>query len=352
MMRLNRCLPSLALLGACVMLLFASVWTARAQLPDPPGQVKPGETPKYEAYLFAHIMDGDYGRLYYSVSRDGLHWQQLNNGHRVFEAYHGHPDICQGHDGRYYLVGNRGDDQPDINFWVSDDLITWTHYSDFSPDVLHVPDYPKAMQRIGAPKFFYDRASAQYVLTWHTTHDLGKTDLPEPYWAGQRTLYSLSKDLKTFSPPRKLFDWDMATIDVSIAKEGQDYYAILKDERYPTLDWPTGKTIRISHADSLLGPYSEPGPSISPSFREAPTLIPSPDGHCWYLYYEQYPGVTYGLSVAATLKGPWYQISGNTHTGYDKFSMPAKVRHGSMLPISLKQYDALVAAFPNTANGQ
>lgn len=69
----------------------------------------------------------------------------------------------------------------DINFWVSNDLIDWNRHSDYVPDLKHVPDYPKAMARIGAPKLFFDRASSQYLLTWHTTHDLGKTDLPEPY---------------------------------------------------------------------------------------------------------------------------------------------------------------------------
>jgi hypothetical protein len=155
------------------------------------------------------MMLGDYGRLYYSASLDGLHWQMLNGGKRVFDEYRGHADICQGHDRRFYLVGNRSDDQPDINLWISDDL----------------------------------------------------------------------KDLKTFSqPPRKLFQWDMATIDTIIRKEGDAYYAIIKDERYPTLEWATGKTIRICLSTSLLGPYSEPGPPISPGFREAPTLIPSPNG--------------------------------------------------------------------------
>src|SRR5512133_286922 len=93
--------------------------------PEPPGQVKDGK-PVHEAYLFAHIMHGDYGRLYYSVSLDGLHWRPVNQGRRVFEDYRGHPDICRGHDGRFYLVGNRHDGAPDINFWVSDDLVTWT----------------------------------------------------------------------------------------------------------------------------------------------------------------------------------------------------------------------------------
>jgi len=315
-------------------------------MPDPPGQAGSGEKPVHEAYLFAHMLHGDYWRLYYSVSLDGLHWKLLNGGKRVFEEYRGHADICVGHDGRFYLVGNRGDHQPDINFWVSEDLISWKKHSDFVPDLKHVPDYPKAMARIGAPKLFFDQSSAQYLLTWHTTHDLGKTDLPEPYWAGQRTLFVTSKDLQTFSqPPRKLFHWDMATIDVIIRKEAGSYYAILKDERYPTLDWVTGKTIRICRSPHLLGPYSEPGPPVSPNFREAPTLIPSPNGKAWYLYYEQYPGVAYGLSVAAKLDGPWFQVAGNQQPAWDKYYLPPKVRHGAMLPISRRQYDALVARF-------
>jgi len=322
--------------------------TVGAQMPDPPGQVAPGGEPVNEAYLFAHMMHGDYWRLYYSVSLDGLHWELLNGGRRVLEEYRGHADIARGHDGRYYLVGNRGDDQPDINFWVSDDLITWSKYSDYVPDLTKVPDYPKAMPRIGAPKLYFDEPSKQYLLTWHTTHDMGPTDLPEPYWAGQRTLYATSKDLKSFSEPaRKLFEWDMATIDTIIRPEGGKYYALIKDERYPSLDWPTGKTIRICSAPSMLGPYSKPGPPLSPGFREAPTLIPAPAGNAWYLYYEQYPGVSYGLSVAATLEGPWFQVSGATnHLDWDKYRVPAKARHGSMRVIQRKEYDALLQAFP------
>ena len=320
--------------------------SGQAQMPDPPGHVGPGEKPKYEAYLFAHMMEVDYGRLYYSVSLNGSHWKLLNGGKRVFDAYHGHASICQGHDGRYYLVGNRGDDQPDINFWASEDLVTWKKYSDYVPDLKQVPDYTNVLPRIGAPKLFYDQASSQYLLTWHTPHNLGRTDLPEPYWASQRTLFVTSKDLVTFSqPPRKFFSWDMATIDVIVQREGAVYYAVIKDERYPTLDWTTGKTIRICRASTLVGPYSEPGPPVSPNFREAPTLIPSPNGKAWYLYYEQYPGVAYGLSVAATLAGPWFQVAGNQRPAWDKFHMPPNVRHGSMLPISRSQYHALAAVF-------
>ena len=339
---------SLRLLLPCLAMMVASA-PAPAQMPDPPGQVPTGGAAVNEAYLFAHMMHGDYGRLYYSVSLDGLHWRLLNGGRRVFEEYRGHADICRGHDGRFYLVGNRNDAAPDINFWVSTNLIRWERHSDYRPNLGAVPEYPKAMPRIGAPKVFYDRATSRYLVTWHTTHDLGETDLPEPYWAGQRTLYVTSRDLQTFEdPPRKLFAWDMATIDTIVRRIGDRYYAILKDERYPSLDWPTGKTIRLCSADRLLGPWSEPGPPLSPNFREAPTLIPSPDGMAWYLYYEQYPGVSYGLSVGGRMDGPWFQAAGAMHhADWDKYEVPARARHGSMMVITREEYAALMAAFPD-----
>ena len=314
-----------------------------AQQPNPPGQVNNPDDAVNEAYLFAHMIHADYGRLYYSVSLDGLHWYALNNMKRVFDEYKGHPDICKGHDGRYYVVGNQSDASPDINFWVSDDLINWEIYSRYTPDLKSTPDYSYALSRIGAPKLFYDRDSEQYLLTWHTPHKEGG----ETYWASQRTLYVLSKDLKTFSDhPTRLFNWDMGTIDVFIRKVGESYYAILKDETYPTLYWTTGKTIRIAKASSLLGPYSEPGTSISPNFREAPMLIPSPDGKIWYMYYEQYPGVSYGLSIADNMNGPWFQASGYTfYSDWDKYTLPSKVRHGCMITISREEYDRLVGHF-------
>lgn len=329
-----------------VILLLAGL-NAKAQQPDPPGQIKNNGKAVNEAYLFAHMTHKDYGRLYYSVSTDGLHWQNLNGGKRVFEEYKGHPDICKGPDGRYYIAGNNSDASPDIHIWVSEDLITWTKHADYTPDLKSTPGYSNALQRIGAPKLYYDSSSSQFIMTWHTPHLQGTKEDPERYWASQRTLYVLSKDLKTFSPhPERLFTWDFGTIDVSIRKSGNNYYAILKDETYPTLYWVTGKTIRIAKAPSLLGPYSEPAAPISPNFREAPTLIPSPDNNIWYMYYEQYPGISYGLSISDNLNGPWYQASGYTFfSDWDKYNMPEKVRHGCMITISKNEYDALVKKF-------
>jgi hypothetical protein len=332
---------------ALLLLFIFNCVALSAQQPDPLGQVQKDEKPENEAYLFAHMTHQDYGRLYYSVSKDGLHWQNLNEGKRVFEEYHGHPDIVKGPQGKYYIAGNTSDSSPDINIWVSEDLINWKKHSVYTPDLQATPSYENALHRIGAPKLFYDKASSRFMMTWHTPHKEGNKEDPEQYWASQRTLYVLSKDLKNFEgPPKRLFDWDFGTIDVIIRKVDDTYYAILKDETYPTLYWPTGKTIRIARAGSLLGPYSLPQDPISPNFREAPALIPSPNGKDWYLYYEQYPGVSYGLSISDDLNGPWYQASGYTFfSDWDKYSLPEKIRHGCMIVISNGEYDKLVGKF-------
>jgi hypothetical protein len=327
--------------------LGASSVHASQNAPKIPGQALDGK-PVHEAYLFAHMKHSDYGRLYYSVSLDGLHWRELNTGKRVSEEYRGHPDICKGHDGRYYLVGNNNDEDLNIKFWVSDDLLEWELYSSITPELQKTPGYEQARNAIGAPKLFYDEVSSRYILTWHTPHVPDQIPMAdERYWASQRTLVITSKDLKKFDKfPQRLFPWDMATIDTFIRWQGNAYFAILKDERYPSLDCTTGKTIGLCRSDSPLGPWSELSAPISPNFREAATLIPSPDGKVWYLYYEQYPGVSYGLSVAADLDGPWFQSSGNTHfADWDKYSLPPAVRHGCMLPISRKENNAMVEEF-------
>lgn len=315
----------------------------------PPGAPETPVVDPARAYLFAHMTRERYGKLYYSVSLDGLHWRRLNGGRPVSADYHGHASIARGVDGRYYLVGNRSDDDPLIRFWVSADLVRWAPFGTYRPDLKAIPGHPRTLPRIGAPKLMLDPASRRFLLTWHTPNVAGSPADPERYWASQRTLYATSRDLKTFdAPPRRLFAWDMATIDTIVQPNpAGGYCAIIKDERYPSYAWVTGKTVRISCAGALLGPYPPPGPPLSPNFREAPTLVRSPGNTDWLLYYEQYAGTGYGLSKAPRLEGPWYQVSGNTGVpAWNRYEMPTGTRHGSMIQIDRRQYDAIVAAFP------
>jgi len=297
----------------------------------------PAQEMQAGGYLFAHMTKQDYGRLYYSVSEDGLHWTLLNNGKRVYDQYRGHPDICRGHDGRYYMTGG----SHAITLWVSKDLVKWDSFDRIEPDVYKSPNFKPEEKTYGASKIYYDRATAQYLITWHTSQHKKLREKPEHYWAGQRTLYITSRDFKTFTEPKRLFQWDMATIDVIVRKVDGTYYAMIKDELYPSFEWPTGKTIRVSSSKNLTGPWSKPSSPITPNFREAPTLIPRPDGKAWYLYYEQYPGVSYGLSTAETPAGPWHDVY------CMKYNVPENARHGCMIAITQKQYDDIMAAYGN-----
>ena len=131
----------------------------------------------------------------------------------------------------------------------------------------------------------------------------------------------------------------MATIDVVVRRAGDRYFAFLKDEGMPSFDWPTGKSIRMVSAPDLTGPWTEPGPRLTPNFREAPMLIPRPDGLGWYLYTEQYPGVQYTLATAPQLEGPWHELF------IRDYAVPPNARHGCMIPLDQECYDALTSVY-------
>jgi len=293
------------------------------------------------AYLFAHRLKEDYGRLYYSVSRDGLEWTVLNNRKRITDDYRGHPDICRGHDGRYYLIGNDAG-KPEITVWASDDLIAWARHAEFTPGFDNIPGFTRGEHHNGAPKIYWDAPLQTYLITWHTPMKRASKEDPELMWSSMRTLYVASKDLKEFSAPRRLFEFEIATIDAIVRRVGDKCYAIVKDERMPSTEWPTGKTIRVCVSDNLFGPYSPPGPSITSSFREAPTLIPRPEGEGWHLYCEQYPGIRYECFSAPRPAGPWKNVPS------ESVSVTRGARHGAMIPITLDQYNAIRDAYPNT----
>ena len=158
-------------------------------------------------YLFVHMTDQNYGRMFYSVSRDGLVWETLNGGKVILETYLGHPTLTRGGDGKYYMIGVSTGQTPHYPvLWFSDDLVVWGH-RDLSPDIFDVSafNYKNDTYYYGAPKVWYDSASGRYIITWHA--GITGVDNAQEEWESKRTFYILTEDFETFTPADRLFDF-------------------------------------------------------------------------------------------------------------------------------------------------
>lgn len=325
-------------------------------------------------YLFAHMKNGgNYGKFFYSVSRDGISWTTLNGGAVVLNDYYGHPDICEGPDvfddapRRWYMIGVvRGSVKESLVLWHSTDLVVWKRKDlDGSKFVVDHLGVYNEIPFVGAPKMFYDEASRQFIITWHAGEYLkemrerkaqGATQaeldaLSRKNWETQRTCYTLTKDFNEFTRPKKLFadqtagddapiyftgaDEGIGLIDVIIRKYDGKYYAIVKDERWEDLAPKTHKAIRIASSDNLLGPYTNPGPIISPNWREAPIIIRTPEGK-FRIYYENYLNAVYEMRESDAIQGtPWKDV---------KLS-PPNARHGCIVRVDEQTYQGILDAY-------
>lgn len=290
-----------------------------------------------DTYLFAHMLSSNYGVLCYSVSQDGQNWEMLNDSIPVEPRYRGHPDLCKGADGAYYMIGAEESPARPV-LWRSEDLISWSIFK-YLPESIFLENgtgHSANPAWFGAPKLFYDDDSGSYLLTWHAPEEGIK--MGDDWWKSMRTFYTLTPDFEQFTRPDRLFhflgeDKNMATIDVIVRKLESTYYAIIKDERWPE-DCTNGKTIRIATSTHLTGPYSNPGLPQTPAWHEAPSVVKKSNGTGWYIYAESYPN-RYVMFEADSLKGNWTTRETNLEG----------VRHGCVLPINEKEYQSLKSRF-------
>lgn len=330
----------------------------------PPAQTGDG------GYLFAHMTHARYGSLFYSVSRDGVSWTTLNGGNVILSDYYGHPDICEGPDvfgdapRRWYMIGVvKGSVKETPVLWHSTDLVVWKR-KDIDGEnfvVDHLGVYNE-IPFVGAPKMFYDEASCQFLITWHAGEymkqyrEMAAAGVKGPEleaisrknWETERTCYTLTKDFVEFTRPKKLFadqnagdeaplyftgaDEGIGLIDVIIRKFDGKYYAIVKDERWEDKAPATHKAIRIASSNNLLGPYTNPGPIISPNWREAPIMIRTKDGK-FRVYYENYGEHVYEMREATAIQGAQWK---------DVKLSPPNARHGCIISVDEQVYQNIL----------
>ncbi|HRG22971.1 MAG TPA: glycoside hydrolase family 43 protein, partial [Chitinophagaceae bacterium] len=177
----------------------------------------------------------------------------------------------------------------------------------------------------------WDRKKKQYMIYWATTIR-GKYPEDPKVESGynHRMYYVTTKDFKTFSKTKMLYDKGFNVIDASILPVGKKYVMFLKDETRT----PPQKNIRVAFSKKLTKGFSTPSAPITGNYwAEGPTALYK-DGQ-WIVYFDKYRDHKYGAVSSPDLIN-WTDIS-------DQISIPAGLRHGTIFRVSKAEYDKLLS---------
>jgi hypothetical protein len=143
--------------------------------------------------------------------------------------------------------------------------------------------------------------------------------------ADHRLYYVTTKDFVTYSPAALLYDGGFCAIDGTIAKRGDRYYLVMKDETF----FPQRRNLRVASSAHATGPYGAASPAFTALDTEGPSVLHS--GDYWYVYYDEYTRGHYGAVRTRDFEH-WEPFS-------DSLRTPRGIRHGSafLVPESILQ---------------
>lgn len=304
------------------------------------------------AYLFVHFKEKtmpDGEQVYFGISRDGFHWEQVNAGQPVLWAYYGdkgvrdHTIVRSRFDGKFHIFatdlslayGMRGQYQHSwanvarngskcLAHWESDDLVHWTEQ-----ELVKLGDEHYGC--LWAPDVIFDAKHGEYVLHWSSSHDSNN-------YGPKGIFCARTKDFHTFTAPELLYrEEEFGVIDSAIYEENGAYYMFLKHEGRPC-------RIILLRADDVMGPYTKMPEfdgemeKLEAGMYEAPTATRLADGR-WGLFLDYYgvPGAGQGYVpfIADSME------SGRFVRSDKDFSFPYGFKHGTILNISDEEYDRI-----------
>lgn len=287
-----------------------------------------------EVYLFSYFMNNGEDGLHLAYSEDGLQWSALNDNQSFLTPTAGQdklmrdPCIIRGGDGLFHMVWTVSWNEQGIGYAHSTDLINWSEQQ-YLPVMEHEPD----ARNCWAPEIYYDAPSQEYLIYWATTIPgrFPETDSTGDNGYNHRMYYTTSKDFKTFSETKLLFDQGFNVIDATIQHIQDEYIMFLKNEiRYPTPE----KNLSIAKSKHLLGPYSQASPPITPAkvWVEGPSVIQTENG--WVVYFDRYIEKRMGAIQSNDLVN-WTDITESIH-------FPEGTRHGTVLKVEQSVVDKLM----------
>ncbi len=315
------------------------------------------------AYLFGHFTgEGiDEEQIYFASSKDGNFWTDLNDRKPVLKSEIGmkgvrDPYIIRSHEGdKFYMLAtdlsvrlqgwsnatSRG--SRNLVIWESTDLVNWSEPWLSEVAVLGAGN-------AWAPEAIYDESTGEYVVFWASiVAGEAKNAKGEEQ---QRIFYSKTRDFRNFTPAqlyiaRQKEDGSYThIIDTTIIKAKGKYYRASADGQ-----------ITIEESDSILGEWKRLfnlRELFNDNWKLDGNQVEGPEFfkynkddqkvETWGLLVDQYrsgegylPLLTTDISDATGEK--WRML--NKDAGEYSFDQ-LKKRHGTILPITEKEYNAIM----------
>ena len=282
-------------------------------------------------YVFSYFNNNGQDGLHLAGSTDGLHWKPFNNDKSFVVPHVGKdsimrdPCIASGLDGQFHMVWTDSWTDRGIGYASSKDLIHWSKQV-FIP--VMVPE--DSARNCWAPEITVDPISQTYMIYWATTIKGKFMETASKMDAGynHRIYYVTTKDFKTFSNTKLLYDPVFNVIDATIVRDSGRYVMFMKDETRE----PVQKNLKIAYSDNLTGPYSPAGTPITGNYwAEGPTTLKK-DGS-WIVYFDRYRDHKYGAIQSTDLQS-WTDIS-------DQIAIPKGLRHGTIFKVSEDEFELL-----------
>lgn len=280
-------------------------------------------------------------KLHIALSTDGRHWTSLNDNNPVWEQRMRDPFVRRGPDGIWRLLatgGGRGLDRqkvgPGCFYASSHDLVHWQVEAAL-PLMKDVRDTTGKLlaRNIWAPEWFYDDKAGDYFLFWSSSFE-------DAGWKKSRLWYCRTRDWKTFTPAKILFEPSYSVIDGTFLFNKGTYYLFHKEEEFGA---KTGerRAIRVATSTNIEGPYRIlEGPlnkgQIVPVITEGPTAIKDPNKPGWLLFYDYCMTNRFGASYSSDL----------THWKVEEdVNFPSEARHGCVSIITPEEARGLIETY-------
>ncbi len=243
------------------------------------------------AYLFVHFTteQKDPENVYFAVSKDGLHWEDVGGDKPILTTDKGSKGIrdpfivydkelskyfiiatdLNTSDGDWDRAANRG--SRSLFVWESSGLINW------SEERLIEVGVPNA-GCVWAPEAVYCHEKKAWFVFWASNvRESGEAE------AKQRIYGSFTMDFKEFTPAFKYIERDENVIDTDIVWDNGWYYRFSKDE--------TNKVILMEKSQNLVdGPYEGVNSKVLAELSgvEGPECYYLEEQKKWCLIVDQY----------------------------------------------------------------